>query len=205
MYVQGVLHRSPVVAGLALTTMLFGWPVGATVAARTFGRFGLRSILVAGCAVMPLGAVPFILLTPGSSILLPALGSLIMGFGMGLVSVSALILVQGIVEWSQRGGVTASNLFARNLGSTLGATVFGAVLDHGLTHSGSPHPISSDQLRQLLNATTTFAVDANVQSVLHKALHLTFAAMLAISLGAVLLALLVPARTAPALVEEPAE
>src|SRR6202051_3014221 len=41
MYVQGVLHRSPVVAGLALTMMLLGWPVGATLAARRFHRFAL--------------------------------------------------------------------------------------------------------------------------------------------------------------------
>ncbi|HEY2606566.1 MAG TPA: MFS transporter, partial [Paraburkholderia sp.] len=32
MYVQGVLHRSPVVAGLALTMMMVGWPTGATLA-----------------------------------------------------------------------------------------------------------------------------------------------------------------------------
>src|SRR6266403_2056572 len=37
MYVQGVLHRSPVVAGLALTMMLVGWPAGATLGATALG------------------------------------------------------------------------------------------------------------------------------------------------------------------------
>ena len=42
MYVQGVLNRSALVAGLALTVMMLGWPVGATLAARNFVGFGLR-------------------------------------------------------------------------------------------------------------------------------------------------------------------
>ncbi len=53
MYVQGVLHRSPVVAGFALTTMMVGWPVGATLGARSFHRFGLRQLLVAGAVLIP--------------------------------------------------------------------------------------------------------------------------------------------------------
>ncbi len=205
MFVQGVMHRSPVVAGLTLTTMLVGWPAGATLSARLFQRLGLRSILVAGSLFVPLGAIGFVFLTPDSSIVLPAFGSLVMGFGMGLMSVSALILIQGIVDWPQRAGVTASNLFARNLGSTLGATVLGAVLDSGLTHAGRLHPISSDQLRRLLDAANPGAVDTGVQAVLNTSLHLTFLAMLLISVGVALLAVLVPATAAQSLVEEPAE
>ena len=80
-----------------------------------------------------------------------AMGSLVMGFGMGLISVPSLVLIQEIVDSSQRGSVTASNIFSRNLGSTLGATVFGAVLNYGLSRSGTLAPVTSDQLRQLLN------------------------------------------------------
>ena len=36
MYVQGVLNRSALVAGFALTMMVLGWPIGATLAARNF-------------------------------------------------------------------------------------------------------------------------------------------------------------------------
>src|SRR5580658_2229022 len=73
MYVQGVLHRSPVVAGLALTMMLVGWPAGATLAARSFHRFGLRQILVAGAVLVPAGTTVFVLLTPQSSPITAAL------------------------------------------------------------------------------------------------------------------------------------
>lgn len=41
MYVQVVLKHLSVVAGLALTMVMLGWPIGATLASRTFQRFGL--------------------------------------------------------------------------------------------------------------------------------------------------------------------
>src|SRR5882724_3310555 len=96
-YVQAVLHRSPVVAGLALTTVLFGWPVGATLAARLFHRFALHRLLLTGAALLPVGAALFVFLTPRSSPMVAAIGSLIMGLGMGLLSVSALVLIQEVV------------------------------------------------------------------------------------------------------------
>jgi EmrB/QacA subfamily drug resistance transporter len=206
MYVQGVMHRSPVVAGLALTMMLVGWPAGATLAARSFHRFALRQILVVGTVLVPTGTVVFVLLTPQSSPITAALGSLVMGFGMGLISVSSLVLIQELVDWSQRGSATASNLFARNLGSTLGATALGAVFNYGLTRADNGRSVSSDQLRQLLEAPAgTMATDTAVGLTLQQSLNLTFWAMLLIALTIVFLALLVPPVEIRQAVEVPAE
>jgi len=193
-YVQIVLHRSPVVAGLALTTMLVGWPAGATVAARLFHRFGLHQLLLTGALLLPLGAALFVLLTPQSSPVIAGIGSLVMGFGMGLLSVSSLVLIQEIVDWSQRGSATASNLFSRNLGSTLGATVLGAVLNHGLTRSTGGLSVTSDQLRQLIEMPPgSMPGDAVLRTALQHSLNLTFWAMLAITVVVVAIAFLVPA------------
>jgi EmrB/QacA subfamily drug resistance transporter len=194
-YVQIVMQRSPTTAGLTLTTMLIGWPVGATLAARLFHRFALRHLLVAGTLLQPLGAVFFVTLTPDMSPLIAAMGSLVMGFGLGLVSVSSLVLIQEIVDSTQRGSVTASNIFSRNMGSTLGATLLGAVLNHGLSRSGTLAPVTSDQLRQLLHSPGLTAGDAAIRLALEHALNLTFWAMLILSLGTVFLALLVPATS----------
>jgi Na+/melibiose symporter-like transporter len=197
-YVQIVLHRSPVIAGLALTTMLVGWPAGATVAARLFHRFALHQLLLTGALLLPVGATLFVLLGPQSSPLVAALGSLIMGFGMGLLSVSSLVLIQEIVDRSQRGSATASNLFSRNLGSTLGATALGAVLNHGLTRSVGVTSLTSDRLRQLLETSPgTTPGDAAIRMALQHSLNLTFWAVLAVSLTTVLAALLVPAVAIP--------
>jgi Na+/melibiose symporter-like transporter len=191
-YVQLVMQRSPTTAGLALTTMLIGWPVGATLSSKLFHRFALRHLLVTGALLEPLGAIVFVMMEPETSPFIPAIGSLVMGFGMGLISVPSLVLIQEVVDCTQRGSVTASNIFSRNLGSTLGATLLGAVLNHSLAASGTTAPVTSDQLRQLLNGHDPAATDAAIRSALTEGLNLTFWVMFVLCLGTVVLALLVP-------------
>ncbi len=193
MYVQGVMGQSALVAGFALTMMVLGWPIGATLSARILTRFGVRPVLMAGSCLLPVGAAVFVLLGPGTAPTVAGLGSLIMGFGMGLLSTACLVLIQEIVEWSERGSATASNLFARNLGSTLGATVFGSVLNHGLARSGSAAGVSSDELRALLdNNSSGEILNETVRAVLDHSLHLTFLAVFAIAILTVAVAALVP-------------
>ena len=116
-----------------------------------------------------------------------------MGFGMGLLSVACLVLIQESVDWPQRGSATASNLFARNLGSTLGATVLGAVLNlvagaqrrRRRGHLGAP-------ARRARTPGGREPRTPRSRPPSPGAIHLTFVAMLALSVLIVLMALLVP-------------
>lgn len=192
MYVQTVLDQSPLVAGFALTMLLLGWPCGATLASRQFGRFGLKPFMIAGGIIIPLGAILLTFLSPGSSPVLAGAGSLIMGFGMGLLNIAALILTQESVGATERGSATASNVFSRNLGSTLGAALLGAVLSYGLGHTTGGQSIGPDQLRALLNGGGLAAGDVDsVRLALQGALHGTFVTMLLITLMIVPACLLV--------------
>jgi len=194
MYVQGVLQRSPVAAGLALTMVMVGWPVGATLGARSLRRIGARPLTIAGGIGQLIGSVFFVILDPQSSPVIAGVGSLIMGFGMGLFSNATLIMVQSIVDPSQRGSATASNLFARNLGSTLGAAMFGAVLNYGLAHAEGTRAVTANDLQALLTAPGGLAGSANIAAqALHHSLHLTFIAQLVISIAIVGLTTLIPA------------
>lgn len=192
MYVQGVLHRSALVAGFALTMMVLGWPVGSIVAARNFGRFGLRATLLFGAALLPTGALAFVALRPGGSPALAGAGSVVVGLGMGFLSTSAIVIVQDCVGWAERGAATASNIFSRNLGSTLGATVLDGVLNLGLAHQAGGG-VGFDQVRQLLDGSGAVAGGAAVRAALGQALHLTFWAVFAITAATLALATLVPA------------
>lgn len=192
MYVQGVLRQSPVAAGMALTAVMFGWPCGATLAVRLIRPYGLRRVMIGGSLLLPLGASAFLTLGAGSSPFVAGAGSFVMGAGMGLLSSSAIVMIQEITAWAQRGSATASNVFSRNLGSTLGAALFGAVLNHGLSRASAFGPITSEKLQSVLaNADATGAADA-VRAVLHDALHQTFIAVFIASLAAVVCAVLVP-------------
>lgn len=206
MYVQVVLQRSAVIAGLALTMMVLGWPVGATIAARSFQRVGLRRIMLIGSGLIPIGALCFVTLGPDSSPAAAALGSLVMGLGMGLLSVSSLVLIQEIVDWSQRGSVTASNLFARNLGSTVGATVFGAVVNFSLSHGTNGVAVTGDQLQRLMQSPAgTLGGDPLVRLALQHSLHLMFWAMFLVAIVIALIATRVPTVTLGRARQEPAE
>ena len=194
MYVQGVLGQSALVAGFTLTMMVLGWPIGATVAARNFGRYGLRATLLCGAALLPAGAAAFVTLGAGASPLVAALGSIVMGFGMGFLSTSAIVIIQESVGWAERGAATASNIFSRNLGSALGATVLGAVLNVSLAHGGKgTAAVSFDQIRHVLDHPSAVIGDAGVRTALAQSLHLTFWAVFLIALLTLLVATLVPA------------
>jgi C4-dicarboxylate transporter len=113
---------------------------------------------------------------------------------MGTSSVSCLILIQEIVHMDERGSATASNLFSRNLGSTLGATLFGAVLNFGLSHSQGVAVVTSDQLKALLQNQAASLGDSDmIRLVLHQSLHLTFISIFVIAIFVVALLTFVPA------------
>lgn len=202
-FVQGVMQKSALIGGFALSAMVLGWPIASTVGVRVgFKRFGVRGVLRAGGALVPLGSLVFVFLNQDSSPLVAGLGSLVVGLGMGASSAASIILIQEIVSWSERGSVTASYLFARSLGSTFGATMFGAVLNLGLLRSGHVS-VSSDQLRQLLERGPDAGGDPGLRAALEQSLHLTFVSMFVIALFVAAAAALVPkvtfaAREAPA-------
>ncbi|MGU3667140.1 MDR family MFS transporter [Methylobacterium sp. A49B] len=193
MYVQGVLRQSPLVAGLTLTLMVLGWPIGATTAARSFVRFGLRAILLVGASLLPLGAVAFVILGSETSPVVAAGGSIVMGLGMGFLSTAAIVIIQDSVAWAQRGAATASNIFSRNLGSTLGATVLGAVLNYRLAHPTTGPVVDADQLRRLLDDPASLGGGGDaIRDGLQHALHGTFWTVFAVAVLTLLLSLLVP-------------
>ncbi len=205
LYVQGVLGRSPQVAGYALTAMVLGWPVGATLCAKGFPRFGLRTPLLFGAGLLPVGGLAFLLLAPGGSPLVAGLGSLVMGLGMGFLNTAAIVIIQDSVGWADRGAATASNIFSRNLGSTLGATLLGVVLNISLAHPLVGEAVNYDEIRALLDHPGV-GLDA-VRVALGHSLHLTFWAVFAVALATLAVAVLVPRVAmkqkvqAPALVE----
>jgi len=188
-YVQGVLGRSPIVAGFTLTSLVIGWPLAVMQSGRLYRAFGIRQTLRIGSAVFPIGAGFLLFLTPQSHPALAAAGSFLMGSGMGLMSVTSIALVQESVEWSMRGSATASLLFARSLGSTIGATAVGAVLNIGVAHFGSG--VLAADVHKLLNeptGLTQLSTNPTLRSIFDHAIRWSF-------LGVAVLATLTLAAT----------
>jgi MFS family permease len=188
MYVQAVMGRSPLVAGFMLTAMVLGWPIAATLGARNFHRFGLRPILVTGGVLIALGAVPFLFLAPDMSPYVAGAGSLVMGFGMGFFNTAAIVIVQDSVGWTERGSATAAFVFARNLGSTLGAAALGGLLNWRLASGGSA---SLADIQRALAGGASATLAASRDALAH-GLHLTFWGVGIVAFATLAAALLVP-------------
>lgn len=182
-YVQSVMGRSAVVAGFTLTMLVFGWPLAVMMSGRFYRAFGIRRTLRAGSLLFPLGAAFLLFLTPQSHPAVAGIGSFLMGFAMGLISLTSVVLVQDSVEWSMRGSATASIIFSRSLGNTLGATALGAVLNLGIAHYGSGELAA--QVHDVLNrpdGLAELAANAAMRPVFDAALHWTFWAVAAVAL-----------------------
>lgn len=175
MYVQGVLGRSPIVAGFTLTMLVVGWPLAVMLSSRFYKAFGIRRTLRVGSLMFPFGACFLLFLTPESSPVIAGAGSFFMGFGMGLISLTCIALVQDSVEWSMRGSATSSIIFSRSLGNTLGATVLGAILNAGINHYASGEAAAG--LHAALNQPTglsALAADPAIRAVFDAALRWSF-------------------------------
>lgn len=154
-YVQGVLGGSALVAGFTVATLTLGWPLSAALAGRFYLRIGFRDTALMG-ALIALGAMAFGLRWgTGSSVAEVAAVCFSVGLGMGFTSAPILVAVQSVVGWSERGVVTSTALFARSLGSALGAALFGALANTSLSgHLAQAPPSVAAALPVGLDAAT---------------------------------------------------
>jgi EmrB/QacA subfamily drug resistance transporter len=193
-YVQGVLGRSPIVAGFTLAALIIGWPLSVMFSGRLYRIFGIQRTLRAGSLLFPVGAAFLLLMGPLGSPAIAAFGSFLMGSGMGVISITSIALVQDSVEWSMRGSATASLIFARTLGSTIGATLMGTVLNIGITHYGTGE--LAHRLRDLLNqpsGLSQLSGDPSIRIVFDQALRWSFVGVVALAVLAFVATWLIPA------------
>ncbi|WP_370748544.1 MFS transporter [Streptomyces sp. MnatMP-M17] len=131
-YAQSVLGLGPIAAGFVLSAMTLSWPVSAALSNRVYNRVGFRQTAVIGIFLAMLILLAFPLLPFPGQAWQPALIMLLLGGALGLFQLPLIIGVQATVGWSERGTATASILFCRQVGQSVGAAVFGAVANGAL-------------------------------------------------------------------------
>ena len=138
-YLENSLGVDPLVGGLALAALTIGWPIAATLSGRLlYLRFGFRPTILVGMALVVAGTGTLALLAQHPSVVVVALTCFVTGLGLGLVASPSLIAAQASVEWHERGVATGTNMFARSIGSAVGAAVLGAVANGVIARSGHP-------------------------------------------------------------------
>jgi EmrB/QacA subfamily drug resistance transporter len=176
-FVQGVMERSPIIAGFTLTTMSIGWPIASTIAGRMLLKIGFRTTSIIGGIGLILGSIIFIMMTPESGPLWAAFASFLIGIGMGFTTTSFIVSIQSTVEWKQRGIATAANMFMRTLGSTIGAALLGGILNSRLLtyleEKGINEAIDVDSTNILLNEEQRNQLSESVRTVLQDGLTIS--------------------------------
>ncbi|MFE7460689.1 MFS transporter [Streptomyces sp. NPDC057554] len=126
-YAQSVLGLGPIAAGFVLSVMTLSWPVSAALSDRVYNRIGFRLTAIIGMSAALLTLLAFPLLPYPGEPWQPALIMLLLGAALGLFQLPLIVGVQSTVGWAERGTTTASVLFCRQVGQSIGAAVFGAV------------------------------------------------------------------------------
>ncbi|PSL27698.1 EmrB/QacA subfamily drug resistance transporter [Planomicrobium soli] len=131
-YVTGVMEQPATIAGFTLTAMSIGWPVAAFFSGRLLIKIGYFRTTLAGCVFLVIGTMLFVFMRPEFGPFWAAISSFFVGVGMGLTSTAFIVSIQAAVAYEQRGSATASFMFMRNLGSTMGVALLGSILNTSL-------------------------------------------------------------------------
>jgi MFS family permease len=148
LYMQEILHYSPLRAGVAYLPITAGFAIAGGLASQLVTRIGTRPIVVTGCLVAAAG-IYWVSRVPlhGSYVtdLLP--GFVVMSLGTGLVFVSVTAAANAGVP-ADKAGLAAGLLnSSQQVGSALGLAILSAVaITHtdNLVASGTSHVVASD-------------------------------------------------------------
>jgi EmrB/QacA subfamily drug resistance transporter len=148
LYMQLGLGMPAAKSGLAMTPLTLGLILAATASGFIVNRLGrYKAVMVGGAALTTLAA--FLLSrTPADASLFDLMWRVtLLGVGLGPAQSVFNLASQNAVPRSQLGVATSAGQFFRQVGSTVGVAVFGAVLTHNLAEP--PSRTSSEPAAQV--------------------------------------------------------
>lgn len=161
LYLQDLLHMSPMKAGVAALPLILPITVGAQLGGRWYDRRGNRPPVITGLTIATIGMACWTLSLPHLDYKWQVPGMIITGFGLGLVfsptNTDALSRVSQ-AERSQASGIVQT---IRQLGGTLGVAIIGSVvlgIEHQVTRTPIPQHAADAITAGFWIATAVFAV-----------------------------------------------
>jgi MFS family permease len=134
-YLQAVKGFSPTESGLALLPAIVGIFSTSITSGQLISRTGRYKIFpVMGAVIMTVAMVLLSSLDVDTPFWRVAIYEYLFGAGLGLTMQTIVTAVQNSVEYRDMGAATSSTTFFRQMGGSVGAAVFGAVLSSRLAH-----------------------------------------------------------------------
>lgn len=203
-YGQGVLGGTAVDAGIILAPILLGWPISSTIAGRWILRVSYRNMAILGSTLLLIGSLLLVQADAATTRWEIMLSMLILGLGLGFLSMPFLISVQNAVPWGLRGVATSSVQFFRTMGGAIGVAALGGLFNARLRGRVDPGTDVNSALDPALRSKMLPEALDQLSAALLYGLQGVFVVLLGIAIVSIAVALLFPRGSAKSLaIQEP--
>ena len=146
LYLQIVKGHSPTESGLILTPMMAGLLVTSILSGNLITKFGrYKPFPIIGTAIMTVGIFLLSLLAVHTPTWHAVVFMIILGLGLGMVMQVLVLAAQNAVEHRYLGVATSGSTLFRQIGGSIGVSIFGAIFANRLGHelaSRLPHGLA---------------------------------------------------------------
>ncbi|MFO7886233.1 MAG: MFS transporter [Desulfobacteraceae bacterium] len=132
LFVQGALNKTPLEVGMAMLSLSLGWSLGSLAIGRFMDHTGNRAVTIAGALFMVAGTALTLNFSIDTSMAVLFSVFMVIGLGMGLITLSTLVMVQNALSLEDLGVATSFHQFSRSLGGTMGVGICGGLVTAGL-------------------------------------------------------------------------
>jgi EmrB/QacA subfamily drug resistance transporter len=197
-YIQGAMGRDAIAAGVVLAASSVSWAFASMASGRLMIRTSYRLTASIGGVCLVIGTLVLMRLTPASGLLLAGTGAFLLGIGMGFCNTAFIVSIQASVGWGERGMATSATMFMRIVGNSVGAAVFGAILNFGIYRK---LPEAGDAVNRLMTPAGRQSLGASeigrLTEAVGSSLHIVYVIATLVAIVSLLFALALPARISP--------
>jgi EmrB/QacA subfamily drug resistance transporter len=198
LYLQVTKGSSPTRSGLELTPLMGGLLVTSILSGNLITRWGrYRPFPIVGTAVMAVGLYLLSLLDAGTPTWHALAAGVVLGLGLGGVMQVLVLAVQNAVDPRQMGVATSGSTLFRQIGGSIGVSIFGAIFANRLHVEIASRFPPQEHLPKAGNPAAIRALPLAARSIFEDAfaaaLHPVFLMAAAVSLLAFALTWLIPA------------
>ncbi|MDR4886145.1 MDR family MFS transporter [Fredinandcohnia sp. QZ13] len=153
LFMQKVQGISIIVSGLVLFGMSAAWMFASVPSGKFIMKYGYRNTIFFGNALLVLSAIMALFMNKDTSFFYIFVILTIQGFAFGLVVTIGTIGSQELAEAHQKGMSTSLHFFARNIGTTFGASIMGMLITNQVDVAKGMHHLNLFMLIAVIAAT----------------------------------------------------
>jgi EmrB/QacA subfamily drug resistance transporter len=205
MFGQGVLGGTAVDAGTILAPILLGWPLASILAGRLMLRVGYRPMVLGGNFLIVAGAVLLAGVDGNTTRTGIMVSMMIIGFGLGFVSMPYMLGPQNAVPWNRRGVATSGVQFFRSIGGAIAVAALGGLFNSRVQAAAGAGVETDSLLEPALRARLAPDLLSQLVSALLAGIQSVFIALAVLAVAGLVVSLFVPRGSAQSQIhQEPA-